>query len=314
MKYDLNAISIRYFSISSIGNLIPIVLESIFLILVIALTFLKEDISISNKIFLFSLSTISLILLFAGYLHHKFDFINISNEYILGYAADKIITGISLSLGFFIHLFLLILLFNLFFIQTFLLYIRSTLMTIAILVIIFVAVFIFTTVQNFKEIDVKAGSNNVAVVLGAAVWHHDQPSPIFKGRIEKANHLYRDKIVYKIQLCGGNAPGEVSEAEAAQNYANSLGIKRYSLLIEDKTSTTAEQIKFIKNTLSPNPNYNEIFVISDQFHLSRVMEICKFFNVKATGVQSNYQINWEKLLYYRTRETVALINFWIFAL
>ncbi len=187
-------------------------------------------------------------------------------------------------------------------------------MTISLFVMVFVGVFIFTTVQEFKTVGQKPGTNNIGVVLGAAVWSHDQPSPIFKGRIEKANKLFRNKQIYKIQLCGGNAPGEVSEAKAAFNYAQYLGINKLSLQIEEKTSTTAEQVKFIRDNLSPNLKINRVFIISDQFHLARVMEMSKFFGVKAVGVQSDYHLNWEKLLYYRLRETIALINFWIFAL
>ncbi len=86
------------------------------------------------------------------------------------------------------------------------------------------------------------------------------------------------------------------------------------MLIEEKTSTTAEQIKFIRNNLSSNPHFHSILIISDQFHLARVMQMCNFFGVKAIGIQSDYHLNWEKLLYYRLRETIGLINFWIFAL
>ncbi len=313
VKYDLNSISIRSFDITNVGILFPIALQAIFLIILFISLFIKTEYSSTTKALLFLMSIISLVLLVFGYLHHKFN-LHFLDEYLFGYPGQRIITGISLSGGFFIQVYLSILLFNLLFTQNYISYVRSLLIAVLLLVIIFVSVFVFTTVQEFRVANVKPGSNNIAVVLGAAVWQYDQPSPIFKGRIEKANQLFRSKRIYKIQLCGGSAPGEVSEARAALEYAIKLGIRRHAILIEEETSTTAEQIKYIRTHLALNPNFNDIFIISDQFHLARVKEICKFFGVKAIGIQSDYNLNWEKLLYYRFRETVALINFWIFAL
>lgn len=313
IKYDLNSIPIKNFSLDNLGNLAPLIIEWVFLVLLFVSLIIEKEFSAAHKTFLFLFSTISLLLLLFGYIHFKFN-IQIIDDYVFGYPAQKVITGGSLLTGIFLHVFLGALIFNLFFNQRYVVYIRAILMSIFLFVIIFVSVFVFISIQEFKEINIRPGSNNVGVVLGAAVWKHDQPSPIFKGRIEKASHLYRNKQIYKVQLCGGNAPGEMSEAQSAFNYASKLGIKRYSMLIEEETSTTDEQIKFVRNNLSSNPHFQSILIISDQFHLARVMEMCKFFGVKAIGIQSNYHLNWEKLLYYRLRETIALINFWIFAI
>ncbi len=313
IKYDLNSIAISKFNFDNLGNLAPIIIEGIFLLMLFTAFFIPKEFSFTTTALLYILSTVSLLLLLFGYLHFKFH-LQLADNYLFGYPAEKVITGFSLSTGILAQIFLCVLLFNLWFNQSYIVYIRSILLTIVLFVITFVSVFIYTTVQDYKQITSKPGSNNIGVVLGAAVWKHDQPSPIFKGRIEKANQLYRNKIIYKIQLCGSNAPGEVSEAKAALNYAIKLGINKLSVLVEEKTSTTAEQIKFIRDKLSSNRNFNEILIISDQFHLTRVIEMCKFFGVKAKGIQSDYHLNWEKLLYYRVRETAALINFWIFAL
>ena len=313
IKYDLNSIPINNFSFDNFGNLAPLIIEWVFLVLLFVSLIVEKEITVTHKSFLFLFSSISLGLLLFGYLHYKLN-INLIDDYLFGYPAEKLLAGGSLITGIFLQVFLGALIFNLFYNQRYVVYIRAILMSIFLFVVIFVAVFILTTVQEFKKLDIQHGSNNIGVVLGAAVWNHDQPSPIFKGRIEKASNLYRIKQIYKIQLCGGNAPGEMTEAQAAFNYARKLGIKKYSMLIEEKTSTTTEQIKYIRENLSSNLLYHNVFIISDQFHLTRVMEMCKFFGVKAIGIQSDYHLNWEKLLYYRFRETIALINFWIFAI
>ena len=127
------------------------------------------------------------------------------------------------------------------------------------------------------------------------------------------NELLNNKRIFKIQLTGSNAPGEISEARTAYNYGLNLGIKKHLMLIEENTTTTTEQILFIKNQF-PRSHGTTVLIISDQFHLTRALEICKFYNVKGVAVASDYDLVWKKLLYYRFRESVALLLFWLFAI
>ena len=147
-------------------------------------------------------------------------------------------------------------------------------------------------------------------IPGAAVWKKNKPSPIFEARIRKALELYRKNYYKKIILTGGNAPGEISEAEAAQKYLVNLGVNKKDIILEKETSTTSEQIKYLKKYFSNK----KILIVSDGFHLSRITQIAKFFNLKVEGVSSDYTMTLEKAIYYRTRETVALLMFWLFAI
>jgi len=183
--------------------------------------------------------------------------------------------------------------------------------------IILMVLFAFLyTIGNITDVETvnKNGTYEVGVILGAAVWSDNKPSPLFEKRIEKAYELYKSKKINKILVTGGNAPGEVSEAEAAKNYLVQLGMNEKDILFESGTSTTSEQIKFIEYELAGKQGLNKILIISDQFHLKRVLEMCKFFNVKAEGIVSGYKLNWKKLLYYRVRDSIALLLFWLFAI
>jgi len=313
IKYDLNALSINNFNLFYIGNLIPIILEGILLLFLLGQMVNKRTLFISQKINLVLLMTISFGLLLVSYLALKMGF-KFPDDYLWGYPLKKVSIGGALLLSLILKLFIITLLLNLFFNKGFVVYLKSFFTTLFILIISFGSIFVFTTKNDFSEEYLKPSNSSIAVVLGAAVWKKDKPSPIFKGRIEKANKLIKNKKVSKIQLTGSNAPGEISEARTAYRYGLNLGIKKHVMLIEEKTTTTTEQIKYIKNKLSNSNNYASILIVSDQFHLTRVLEICKFFDVKAVGVASDYDLNWEKLLYYRFRESVALLFFWLFAL
>ena len=312
IKYDLNSIAIGEFNLFYIGNILPISIELILILFVLGHLFSKKTIKITHQIILFVFITTSFGLLLASYLTNKIGF-NFPNEYIFNYPYSRVVPGAALMISFFIKLLMITLLLNLFFNSSFIVYLKSIFTTLLIFVISFVSIFVFTTKNGYKATSLKLSNKTIAVVLGAAVWK-DKPSTLFKGRIIKAEELLKEKKIVKIQFTGSNAPGEISEARGAYNYALSLGIKKHLMSIEEETTTTTEQIKFIKNNIANNRKYSSVIIISDQFHLTRVLEICKFFDVKAIGVASNYSLTTEKLLYYRLRESVALLFFWLFAL
>lgn len=215
--------------------------------------------------------------------------------------------------SFFIKIYIITLLVNLFFNSGIVVYLKSLLTTLFVFIISVALVYFFTTKNGYDNIEILQSNKTIAVVLGAAVWN-DAPSTLFKGRIEKANELLQEHKISKIQLTGSNAPGEISEAKAAFNYGLKLGIRRHLMNVEENTTTTSEQIKFIKKHIVNSRKYNNILIVSDQFHLTRVLEICKFFDVKAEGVASDYNLTSQKLLYYRLRESIALLIFWLFAI
>lgn len=180
-----------------------------------------------------------------------------------------------------------------------------------IIVLLLIITFLFTiNSKNSYKLDAEKGAET-AVVLGAAVWSKDSPSPLFKARIEKAFELYNNSYFKNIQLTGGKAPGELSEAFVAYNYLKELGVEERFMNYEEVTSTTAEQIKFIALTFERK---KPVVIISDAFHLARVLQISEFFNVYSVAAASEYSISWEKLLYFRIRESIALLIFWFFGI
>ncbi len=155
--------------------------------------------------------------------------------------------------------------------------------------------------------------NNIGVVLGAAVWSNNKPSPSLSARVDKAIDLYQKKNISKIYLTGSNAPGELAESEVALAYIKASGKNIPDVFIEKKTTSTNEQIEFIKNELLADKHYN-VFVISDGYHLVRILEISKFQNINLKVVPSNLNQSFEKAIYNNVREALALTLFWFFAI
>ncbi len=305
-KYFINGLSIEEFSLLKTGNILNLIL-TVFFLIVCYLNFTKNSFSKKKSVLILSYIYLSF-LIFAIVL--KIADFNYLPIYLFGYPFKKIFPLLLLLFNQLIQLYLFIFLFHNYFNCKKLFNVNSFVCLSVITAILLI--FSFISTYNLKKNSVDSSKPyDIGIVFGAAVWSGNKPSPIFKGRIEKSFELLKKKIIKKIQLTGGNAPGEISEAKAALNYLKkNKKIKDKNILLEEHTTTTNEQIKFIKENLGGK----KIIFISDNFHLKRILEMADFYNLKAIGISSDYKLSWKKLLFYRIRDSIGLLLFWLFGI
>jgi vancomycin permeability regulator SanA len=190
-------------------------------------------------------------------------------------------------------------------------FVNSILTMLVILVLVFL--FIIGREPGFNENFLKINKNNIGVVLGAAVWSNNKPSPSLASRVDKALTLYEQKKISQIYLTGSNAPGELAESEVALKYIRAKRVNTSEIFLEKETTSTNEQIQYIKNNLIRTPN-RKVIVISDSYHLVRVLEIAKFHKIKIQVSASELFQSFEKAVYNKIREALALTMFWLYAL
>ncbi len=311
-KYWNNNLSLNQIDLFYFGN-IALLIPTILLVAgLLILNFFYKEKSKLIKYSIFVLSFLAFIISIIIASIHFFR-IEIIHEYIFSYPAHKIILG-----SLFISNFL------------FLLYANSIIWLrifkeneiallegffITILIVIFLVLFSLIYTTSYYDGKLKNEKYEIGFVLGAAVWSNNQPSPIFKRRIDKAYELYSEGIIKKIHFTGNKAPGELTEAEAAFEYLlNNHSVPKENLIIETSTTTTSEQLKYLRDFISKNNEKTSVLIITDQFHLMRVLEMAKFYGVYAEGISSGYQLSVEKLLYYRLRDSIGLLIFWFFAI
>jgi vancomycin permeability regulator SanA len=275
----------------------------------------KQSISLSQKSLIVYI-LIPWFILITAFISTKVKIIP-SSMYILNLAGDKIFTGLL-----FIS-FLFFVLYHLLFLWVGIIFKRKTpligkiINTILSFIIFLIIILIYEDNVGYSSgrWSLSKSKNNVAVVLGAAVWSDNLPSPTLSSRVDKAIELIEEGFAGRIVLTGGSAPGEMSESEVALEYAKAKGIDEKKIITESSTASTAEQIEWIKRNLSQNKNANrDIILISDSYHLPRVIEISKFFNLDIKVAESSHKLNFRDKLINKTRECVALFNFWCFAL
>ena len=193
---------------------------------------------------------------------------------------------------------------------------KSIIFGVQLLILFFIITFLYLEASSYSSDNwaLSKDKKNVVVVFGAAVWSGNKPSPSLSSRVDKAIELYNKGYAGKILLTGSNAPGELSEAEVAFNYAKELGLDTTKIYLEQETTSSSEQIQFIKTNLVPDDDIKDIIIISDSYHLPRVLEISRFYNINIKVASSKLQLDFKDKLYNKIRESLALVVFWYFAL
>jgi len=147
-------------------------------------------------------------------------------------------------------------------------------------------------------------------VLGAAAYN-DEPSPVFKERINHAILLLKEKRVKSILLTGGyggtkEREAKYAESEVARNYCLENGVLPEQIYIEKKSQTTKENIREAKRIMQ-GKGLGSALIVSDPWHLKRACSIASHFDVSAkpsatrtslyTSQESKLKFVWKEFLY-----------------
>lgn len=312
IKYSNQKLTLGDLALDNFGN-ISNLFFALLLIIGLLIVVLKKSIVFNPKIFFpfFLMNQFLLILIyFLKYISLPF-----KDIYYFGQSGDELFIGAIFAfytLTFFIMIFLIwLIIFNYKSMLVFRASVNSILSMLVMLLLVFL--FIIGKEADLDKSLIKSDKNNIGVVLGAAVWSKNKPSPSLSARVDKALILYEQNTISQIYLTGSNAPGELSESEVALKYIKDKGINTSEIFIEKKTTSTNEQIQYIKNNLIGISNKN-VVVISDSYHLVRVLEIAKFHKIKIQVSASELSQSFEKAVYNKIREALALTMFWLYAL
>ncbi len=313
-KYHFNKLSIKEFRFDYLGNLLNLLLSiSILLGCIILMFSKKNNLDVKRLNLMLAFQRISIMCLIITYMIMYLNIIDM-NTYIFHHPAKKVYMGFFFVIGTLCQLYTMIYIWGLVVGPENLLELRTLIRTMAVVILLLIFSMLYVwNVREYDESKIQNQSYNYGFVPGAAVYGKGKPSPIFEARIRKAYDLYSKKIIKKIFLTGGNAPGEISEAESASLYLSKLGVSSKDIIIEQHSTTTTEQIKYLRIEETVIKENAPIVVISDGFHLTRIMQISKFFKLNTVGVASYYTMSFEKAFFYRARESVALLLFWFYA-
>lgn len=169
-------------------------------------------------------------------------------------------------------------------------FINSIPLFIKFLLIIFLAIFLiieFLIISKFDDKGIK--DLDYIIVLGALVYE-DRPSIVLQYRLDKAYQYLKENKNTKCIVSGGQEKNEkYSEAKIMSDYLIKKGIKKERIILEDKSTTTKENLQYSSKYFEKNNN--TIGIVTNNFHLFRSTYIAKKLEFKNLyGIASKSRI------------------------
>lgn len=125
------------------------------------------------------------------------------------------------------------------------------------------------------------------IVLGAAV-HGDTPSLSLVERLEAAKDYLIKHPDTVVIVSGGQGGGEnVSEARAMYEWLCANGIDSMRIIMEDKASSTYENLKFSREIINGLSDDATVAVVSSEYHLCRAKLIAKTLDMEIHTVAAH---------------------------
>jgi len=124
------------------------------------------------------------------------------------------------------------------------------------------------------------------IILGARLYG-DVPSPALYERLKVAEEYLHDQKDLKIIVSGGQGIDEyISEAEAMERYLINNGIDKNRIILEDKSTSTFENIRNSLNIIKENDNLEEprVLMVTNKFHVFRSKLLANRLGGKAYGL------------------------------
>jgi len=155
------------------------------------------------------------------------------------------------------------------------------------------------------------------IVLGAGLTNGNQVSLTLKDRLDAAitciNEYGNDGYIV---VSGGHGEDEdVSEAEAMKTYLVEQGISENSILMEDKSVNTLENLKFSREIIEKHGNKDisefKIKIVTTDFHALRSSILAKKNGYSEVEVYTSNTINYLIPVFY-LRESLAVVKDTIF--
>lgn len=150
----------------------------------------------------------------------------------------------------------------------------------------------------------KRRSADYIVVLGAGL-SGDKVTPLLSARIDKGIALLQKNPNAVLILSGGQGPGEdLAEGEAMAAYAAAQGVAAERMLIEDKSRSTEENLRFSRALMDgARPN---VIVVTTAYHVFRALLLARQQGIRCVGFGA--KTKWYFTLNALLREFVGYLH------
>ena len=167
------------------------------------------------------------------------------------------------------------------------------------------------SISMIKQInDPPPNENTTLVVLGCKV-KDGRPSLMLKRRLEAAYGYLSEHESVCVVVSGGKGDDElISEAECMKQYLTEKGISAERIFMEDRSTTTKENLMFSKNIIENNHLPDTITLVTDGYHQKRAEMLAEKQGIHPYNI-SGYT-SWYIIPTYWVREWFGLVYYKLF--
>ncbi|GIP24683.1 YdcF family protein [Paenibacillus sp. J22TS3] len=168
-----------------------------------------------------------------------------------------------------------------------------------------VEVFVFS---GFGTDDEPAGGADYVIILGSGL-KGTELSLTLKQRLDASLPYLNQHKAVPVIVSGGRGPGEdITEAEAMKRYLVDRGISEERILLEDRSTSTKENLLFSKTIIQGRGGKSlKILIVTSDFHMFRAKYIAR-----KLGYNEVYSLAGESPTYLKPmnliREYLAVIK------
>ncbi len=150
-----------------------------------------------------------------------------------------------------------------------------------------------TIISSIKATKLKPDYNkDYIIILGCAIAKNGKPLPLLRGRIDRALQFAKEQYektgkMPKFVPSGGKGDDEcISEAESMKIYLMSQGVGEDKILVENKSTSTLENMKFSKALIEKDGCGKNIIFSTTNYHILRSGIYANQAGMNAQGIGS----------------------------
>lgn len=188
--------------------------------------------------------------------------------------------------------------------------VRGISVTIAVLAAAFVILAVIVSVKMISAMNSMPEGNSTLIVLGCKV-RGEAPSLMLRKRIMAAHGYLSENPDALCIASGGQGSDElISEAECIKRVLVENGISPDRIILEDRSTSTDENIRFSLEKMRENGLSGSITIVSSEYHQLRASMIGKKYGAEVSAIPS--ETAWWLLPTYWLREIFGVVYQFVF--
>ena len=185
---------------------------------------------------------------------------------------------------------------------------RIILSCITVLAIAIFVLFLIIDISIHRAATNKPKQDATLLVLGCHV-RGTQPSLMLSERLKAALKYMNEHEDSVAILSGGRGSDEdISESQCMYNYLTDNGIKPERLYMEDRSTSTIENLEFSYEIINKNGLNDTIAIVTNEFHICRASMIAKKLGLVTYAIPAH--THWWFYPTYLVREWFGVIYEW----